>query len=80
MSKQDSTPKRSHRPYEKRPKKNLRLRAYVASTGVRYKDIADYIHVQTSTLSMWLSYDLSAEREAEIRQAVKALVLLRGGK
>lgn len=71
--------KRSHRPYEKKPKKNLRLRAYIASTGVSYKDIADYIHIQASTLSMWMSYELSPDREQEIRQAVKALVLL-GGK
>lgn len=78
MYSQDLTVRPSRRKYERHPKQNLKLRAYIASQGVAYGEIADYIHIGRTTLSQWMSYELSKEKELEITQAVKAICLLRG--
>ena len=75
--KRESTANRLHKSYERKPKRNLKLRSYIALMGVSYTEIANNIHVSTSTLSQWMSYDLTPEKEMEIMHAVKAIGVLK---
>lgn len=53
--------------------KNAEIRSLIVGKGVRYKELAETIHVSQSTLSMWLSNDLTEYRRTEI---LKGLVLI----
>lgn len=64
---------KKRRPYEKKPKRNLEIRAMIASEGIEYSEIAERIYVSRSTLSQWMSYDLSDEKRQMIVDAVNAI-------
>lgn len=59
------------------PKKNLDLRVLALKNGVRQSDIAKYIHMSPSALSACLQKELSKAEKDEIRQAIKAIAVLR---
>lgn len=61
------------RPYRRKPKKNLKLRASIVGAGIEYKEVAAEMGVNKTELSRLLSTDLSEEKERRIKNAIKAI-------
>lgn len=63
------------RRYERRPRLNRNVRALIEKHGLKYKDIAEHIHVSQTTLSQWFSYELRDWQKKEILGAIAELRL-----
>lgn len=53
--------------------KNLDIRMTVSEEGLRYKEIANEMHISREWLSRLLRHDLSAENKLRIMRAISSL-------
>lgn len=52
---------------------NKKIRRQIADAGLRHWQIADFIGISPSTLTIWLRHELTGERLARVEAAVAQL-------
>lgn len=66
------------RKYDRLPINNKEIRCLLISNDIRYTELADAIHISTSTLSQWLRDDLRDWRKEEILKGIDRIKAERG--